>query len=1429
MSPAEPDDFNSEDKLDQLLGRVADEIERRLRAGEKVTAVEYCADYPGLANELPEVIDSLRALTSPEFLDSTNRACSWRFDTIQLGDYRLLREIGRGGMGIVYEALQISSTEKVAVKVFPFVSVFEPKKLRRFRNEAIAAATLDHPHIVPVFDIAIDGDRHYYVMKLIEGPSLNLLVGDKHVSARSYPKVTTEVDHRPSCLSADARLRDDEDSQNTLPLEPSGTRVLPVLGMRNRGEFERQIAVWIRDVALAIQYAHDAGIVHRDVKPSNLLVDETGHVWVTDFGLATMRAGDALTQTGDFVGTLPYLSPDVLRDPTNSATPRSDVYALGVTLFELVVGVKPFSATGRDTLMKQIIRGDVTCTGRILRETSRDLRRIAAAAMAQDPEVRYATATELADDLSRFLRGEPVLARQPSITSRCWKWLRRNHTIAITASAVLLCLTVLATYLWVLNKQLLESNELYRATVLATSLQNAHWAYLDGDLSQADAILQQIRPTGPVRADSAYAWQLLHDAIRSRSFKSHVSDQPLYCIIAHPDREHYIAAGAASELFLLDMKTLEVVDSWPTSQVEVNCISLSGDGTRLATSGDDGTVCVWDLASHDELLRFRAHDTVVYLAQFADRDRMLVTHGTERVIRIWNSVDGSAIGRVECHSESVTALDVSDDGRYFCSAGKNGDVWLTDTRNLASSSYLARVDGRIDDLVFRGLDEPVLTVFNDVICYLMTSTDGSNKELDPTASNVSHTSFFGFDRYCSVDYCAEQRTIVAGNRSGLITQLTLPKTSVHFSSPDQREIIWCEGSSNGARTVAAASDSVAWIEHTERKTVQRVVFDAETMSSGGRSTERFGFRHDGKQLVVGNTLFSPNELTGNWQVVHRFNVEKLVESANFSPHGNSLFLRTESEVVLADTSDYTTRNIALPDGVRVTTCCWSQNGWEIWLGCIGGELLRIDTRQDAIEVLGVMPDPIEDIAACQSVVALAFTTGTVGLYDTHLACIRKRFRPPGKLLPITQVGMTTHGRVILASSNGILYGWDAGNEELLFSRTCRSDVPFRYHDGRIVVVDEADVVHRISDLPLDHPKKINRRKSHNGRVFDVMLTDVGACVSVGADGTVSSEFREDNGEYRWFRDEEDDCDDACLLGDSRRVLVTSRDNELSIVDLATGKRSKLRSTNVNDNDKWIVACYDAKRDLIYAQNTSSALCVFDARTLVHQDRIALDELGPITSMRISPGGAILFADRSSSLLQPPRCWDLAKRAPAFSGLRDTTMRCCFSSCGRYAAINQDGDNATIVWDIDSRRQLAKRRGDASAICFTHDGHGLYIGSSGRAIELWDWKITDSITATFLGNTSPIQHIQEVRGSLFAVGINGDTLLWDLRTGSPLFPLNLLLPDCRLCELSTDGKVIVSLTMRHELNVARAMPFGGERHVPLAVNIDNTEHEDGTSK
>ncbi|MEZ6099286.1 MAG: serine/threonine-protein kinase [Pirellulaceae bacterium] len=328
MSPAEPDDFNSEDKLDQLLGRVADEIERRLRAGEKVTAVEYCADYPGLANELPEVIDSLRALTSPEFLDSTNRACSWRFDTIQLGDYRLLREIGRGGMGIVYEALQISSTEKVAVKVFPFVSVFEPKKLRRFRNEAIAAATLDHPHIVPVFDIAIDGDRHYYVMKLIEGPSLNLLVGDKHVSARSYPKVTTEVDHRPSCLSADARLRDDEDSQNTLPLEPSGTRVLPVLGMRNRGEFERQIAVWIRDVALAIQYAHDAGIVHRDVKPSNLLVDETGHVWVTDFGLATMRAGDALTQTGDFVGTLPYLSPDVLRDPTNSATPRSDVYAL---------------------------------------------------------------------------------------------------------------------------------------------------------------------------------------------------------------------------------------------------------------------------------------------------------------------------------------------------------------------------------------------------------------------------------------------------------------------------------------------------------------------------------------------------------------------------------------------------------------------------------------------------------------------------------------------------------------------------------------------------------------------------------------------------------------------------------------------------------------------------------------------------------------------------------------------------------------------------------------------------------------------------------------------------------------------------------------------------------------------------------------------
>jgi serine/threonine protein kinase len=379
------------------LDVVAEEFAERCRRGEQPALSEYLTRYPQWAEELRELLPAAAMMEELRRHKRGARAVADREAIERLGDYRIVREIGRGGMGIVYEAVQESLDRHVALKVLPRHSLLDPKKLARFQREAQAAAALHHSNIVPVFGVGEHDGLHYYVMQLIPGQGLHEVL---------------------------ARRRDAHD----------------------RAIDFREIARIGVQAADALDYAHKHGTLHRDVKPANVLLDDQGTVWITDFGLAKLAEQNNLTSTGDLVGTLQYLAPETLHGQSDA---RSDVYSLGLTLYELLTLAPPFPETNPARLLQQVSNQEPVRPRKLNPAIPRDLETIVLKAIARDPTHRYQTAGDLADDLRCFLDDRPIRARRISVPERLLRWCRQNRLVAgLLAALVLVFLTGFAGVLW---------------------------------------------------------------------------------------------------------------------------------------------------------------------------------------------------------------------------------------------------------------------------------------------------------------------------------------------------------------------------------------------------------------------------------------------------------------------------------------------------------------------------------------------------------------------------------------------------------------------------------------------------------------------------------------------------------------------------------------------------------------------------------------------------------------------------------------------------------------------------------------------------------------------------------------------------------------------------------------------------------------------
>ncbi len=607
-----------EDRDATLRELLAIEFELRLANSDEVAVSEYLDLFPNdtvlVSSVYQEVQDSLA--------ESPSR------DDIPLpkyGDYQLIREVGRGGMGVVYEALQISLNRRVALKVLPRHMFGDTLRRGRFEREALAAGKLHHTNIVQVFGVGECEDQVFYVMQFIDGQPL-----DQWLKRQSFvPQPAAKTPLAGTTFASKETVPEGVGSSPATDLI-SPTRRTPQRITALEQAHWRKVAEIGVQVSSALDHAHQQAVLHRDIKPANLLIDQQGTVWVTDFGLAKVTDERDLTQSGDVLGTVRYMAPETFKGQFDS---RSEVFSLGLTLYELLALRPAYDETNRQALMEQAVNGRFAPLEQIKPPLPRDLRTIIHKAIDREPAGRYQTAGEFADDLTRFLRDEPIHARRVSSSEHLWRWAGRNKVLAwsLMTTMTLLVLGMISSLIAAAHFQGLEAQQrelTNEKSALAES--NGLLAEKNSDLASSNAQLanearqeleratlmvsdvftqQGLQAAAAGRDREALLW-FAHAGLKSdtldheRTRKSQVRYRRLSNQMArpvavlkhtfdverlmiHPNHRYVLLRPIRSQAGAIWDVTTEQAVELPSSVLPAYGLAWSPDGKWLAIGGDD--------------------------------------------------------------------------------------------------------------------------------------------------------------------------------------------------------------------------------------------------------------------------------------------------------------------------------------------------------------------------------------------------------------------------------------------------------------------------------------------------------------------------------------------------------------------------------------------------------------------------------------------------------------------------------------------------------------------------------------------------------------------------------------------------------------------------------------------------------------------------
>jgi eukaryotic-like serine/threonine-protein kinase len=638
--------------------RLADIIEQFLSASESGTSPSRTAlleQHPDLAEDLAACLDTLDFIghSLGQGPATAVLECGQQF-----GEYQILRELGRGGMGVVYEAYHLGLERRVALKVLSGKSFEDAQQRERFLKEARTAAGLHHTNIVPIFEVGELDGVCYYAMQFISGESLGSIVrrlagrssANKRQDTTIFPPGTIVRDERPVSSEPPRVQPNDAALYRTASALADG----PV-----SERYFREVSRIVAQAADAIAHAHMHGVVHRDVKPSNFILDREGRVWVTDFGLAFRSDDPQQKEAGQAVGTPAYMSPEQVRSGGEPVDYRTDIYSLGATLYELLTLRPIFEGDTSLVVLTQIASVNPVAPHRHNPRIPKDLDCIVRRAVAKRPSDRYGDVATMAADLRNYLRYEPVAARQLGPIGRLVLWCRREPRLAgvTTAAASLLIVLSIISHWAILRarnvavrareqaeRQLsltvqaeAQARENYREALFqqarATSLsfQNGRrWATLDL-IRQA----QSIRHDDSLRDDAINALSIPDARLVSRLAVDKTVERLAFC-----PSKHLIAFNCGDGSVRLwdfdaDPAGAESVIQLAASGFENETIAFSACGRFLAGVESDGSIVIWDTKSKNELARLELDDFRPRFVSFAADQTVLIALNGEGICRRW--------------------------------------------------------------------------------------------------------------------------------------------------------------------------------------------------------------------------------------------------------------------------------------------------------------------------------------------------------------------------------------------------------------------------------------------------------------------------------------------------------------------------------------------------------------------------------------------------------------------------------------------------------------------------------------------------------------------------------------------------------------------------------------------------------------------------
>jgi WD40 repeat protein/tetratricopeptide (TPR) repeat protein len=1123
------DSGSDRDPIEEL----AEAFLARFRAGQRPSLTEMIAEHPELAGEIEALFPALVELEqagSAVGRATGQGAAATSLDGKSgelLGDYRIIREIGRGGMGVVYEAEQESLGRRVALKVLSAGPLLDPKQVRRFEREARAAARLHHTNIVPVFGVGCQDEHHYFVMQFIAGLGLDAVLED--LRRLRWAKAVAEPAEAPAPAAGRAAVPTAAEVARSLltgqfavngpiplgatvtaaiageagaapPLfppavgpaaDPSSAVLAGYSGLSSSDadrQYYRSVARIGIQVAEALEYANRQGILHRDVKPSNLLLDNRGNVWVADFGLAKIGEADDLTHTGDILGTIRYMAPERFQ---GSCDARSDVYSVGLTLYEMVALRPAYEASDRHALIERVLHEEPERLRKWAPEVPRDLETIIAKASARDPAGRYATAGALAEDLRRFVEDRPIRARRVSAAERLARWCRRNKRLAASlgATAAALVIAVIAALLYAREQ---------------SGLAVARKLYADDQIRNAERQAEAAASYKAALSESDRRLAMLNlERGRIAFEKEHVGEGLLWTVealrMATAARREDWKRVALANLSAWRPHLVELKGIFPHGD-QVRSVAFSPDGKTILTGCFDQTTRLWDAETGRPIGEPLEHPERVFSVAFSPDGRTILTGCGDGTARLWDAATGRPGGRSLKHmvpgsvllGSIVSSVAFSPDGLTILTGGWDNAARLWDAATGRSIGPPLAHPNVVNSVAFSPDGQTILTGCGDGAARLWNAATG--RSIGPPLPHSSGNTAIG----TSVAFSPDGRTILTGGfdqtarlwdaRTGRLIRPPLMHsswvTSVAFS-PDGQTIL--TGCSDGSAQL--------WDAATGHRVGRSPVHQGEVLG--------VAYSPDGRSILTGSGDGAARLWDGGTgQPVHRpLDYRTAMGRVVFGPDGETILIAGFGQVQLREITsgrllgrpvDYAPvifSAMALsPDGRIILTGGREPRLWDAQTGQALGPPLE---HPDSVSSVAFSPDGRTILAGCGD--------RTVRLWDAATGQQVGQIRALPK--EVAAVAFSPDGRTILAGSFPGARLFDAATGRPIgppLTHRDRVDGVAFSPDGKVALTGSFDKTARLWNARTGEP--IGPPLMHQRPVWSVAFSPDGRSILTGAVG-----------------------------------------------------------------------------------------------------------------------------------------------------------------------------------------------------------------------------------------------------------------------------------------------------------------------------------------